>query len=86
MATWKELHRFKRLDRKQEQIVAKFIKKWTQGGLFCKNLGRLQWQIVLNSYYLPQHMANHRSRLLMGENTLRSLSFGRSKSFFKILF
>lgn len=70
MATWKELHKFKKSNRKQKEIVTTFKKIWTQGGLFCKDSGRLQWQIVPNNYYLPRHMAIHRSRLLMGENTL----------------
>jgi hypothetical protein len=65
MAAWKELHRFKRSDRKQEELVANLKKLWTQGGLLCRDSSRLQWQIVSNNYYLPGHMANHRFGLLI---------------------
>ncbi len=65
MAAWKELHRFKRSNRKQEELVVEFKKIWTQGGLVYKNSSRLQWQIMLNSYYLPKHMVDHRFRLLI---------------------
>jgi hypothetical protein len=65
MAAWKEFHRFKRSNKKQEELVAKFKKIWTQGGLVYKNSSRLQWQIMLNSYYLPKHIIDHRSRLLI---------------------
>jgi hypothetical protein len=65
MVAWKELHGFKKSNRKQKKLVAKFKKVWTQGGLFYKNSGRLHWQIMLNSYYIPKHMVDHRSGLLI---------------------
>jgi hypothetical protein len=41
-------------------MIIQFKKVWRQGGIFCKELGSFQWQIVPNMYYLPKHMAIHR--------------------------
>ncbi len=37
---------------------------WTQGKVFCKDFGVLQWQILLNKYFLPKHMVDRRVGLI----------------------
>jgi hypothetical protein len=65
MATWRELHRFKRSIDKHKPLVVKFKKVWAHGCLFCKDISTLLWQIVPNRFFFPKHMVDYRMGLFI---------------------